>query len=96
MNRKKIPYGSKIPVRLTLRERDLIRDHTFYNPDFSNLAIVDGVNVRLDLSLDDVEEIEEHVAAEANHCNDRKLRKELEGLFSKFRELVDSYDDEPE
>ena len=96
MNPKKIPYGSKVPVYLTLRERNLIRDHTFYDPDFASLAMMDGSNVLLHFSLEEIEEIEGYVAAEANHCDDKKLRKELEALFSKFRVFVDSYEDDIE
>lgn len=33
--RKRIPYGTKLPVTLTMRERDLIRDETFCDPDFA-------------------------------------------------------------
>jgi hypothetical protein len=34
MMRKKIPYGTKLPVKLTIRERDLILDETFATPEF--------------------------------------------------------------
>ncbi|TKB77714.1 MAG: hypothetical protein E8D45_05280, partial [Nitrospira sp.] len=40
--RKTIPYGTKLPVTLTLRERDLIRDQTLCDPDFAKCAVVDG------------------------------------------------------
>jgi len=42
MKRKKIPYGTKLPVKLTIRERDLIRDETFCDPEFAKVAVVDG------------------------------------------------------
>ena len=42
MNRKIIPYGTKLPVKLTLRERELIRDETFCDPDFAKCAVVQG------------------------------------------------------
>ena len=83
-------------MKLTLRQRDIIRDHTFYDPDFANLALVDGAGIRVDLSLDDIEEIQGYIAAEANHCDDRKLEKELDLLFGKFQKLLDSYDDQEE
>ena len=94
MNRKQIPYGAKIPVKLTNRQRDLIRDRIFCNPDFARLAVVDGRGIRVDLSLDDIEEIQGYVAAEANHCDDRKFKKELDALFAKFQKFLDSYDDQ--
>ena len=94
MNRKRIPYGAKLPVKLTNRQRDLIRDRTFCKPDFAQLAVVDGNGIRVDLSLDDIEEIQGYVAAEANHCDDRKLQKELDALFRKLQKFLDSYDDQ--
>ncbi len=79
------------PVRFTIRERDLIRDHTFYNPDFARLAVAEGRGIRVDLSLDDIEEIQGYVAAEANHCQDRKLQKELDRLFDRLQMLLDKH-----
>jgi hypothetical protein len=67
MERKKIPFGTKLPVKLTLRERDLICDETLYDTDFANLAVVDGNGVRVELSLDDIEDLQGYVAAAANH-----------------------------
>lgn len=37
--RKTIPHGTKLPVHFTAAERDLIREHTFYDPDFGNFAV---------------------------------------------------------
>lgn len=94
MKRKKIPYRTKLPVKLTIRERDLIRDETFCHPDFAKVAIVDGQHIRVDLSLDDIEEIQGYVAAEANHTENSKLRKELNRLFGKLQVFLDTYDDQ--
>ena len=58
MKRKKIPYSTKLPVKLTIRERDLIRDETFCDPDFAKVAVVDGKGIRVDMSLD-AEKMEE-------------------------------------
>jgi len=92
MERKKIPKGTKLPVKLTIRERDLICDETCYNPDFAKLAIVDGKGIRLDLTLDDIEEIQGYVAAEANHTKNLKLQKELDCLSDKLQIFLDTYD----
>ena len=94
MKRKKIPYCSKIPVRLSMLQRDLIRNHTFYPGDHLKLALMDGKGVRLELTLGDIEDIQGYVAAEANHCEDPKLRKRLDALFEKFQVALDSYDDQ--
>ncbi len=94
MKRKKIPYGTKLPIKLTLHERDLIREKTFCNPDFAKFAVVEGKGIRVDMSLDDIEEIQGYVAAEANHTDNKKLQKELDQLFKKLQVLLDTYDDQ--
>jgi hypothetical protein len=94
MKRKKIPYGTKLPVKLTLRERDLILNETICDSDFAKFAIVDAEGIRLDLSLDDIEEIQGCIAAEANHTENSKLEKELDRLFDKLQVYLDTYDDQ--
>ena len=96
MKRTKIPYGTAIPVTLTIRQRDLIRDHTFYNPDFANLALANDTGIKIDLTLDDIEEIQGYVAAEANHCDDPALQKELDTLFEVFESYLNAYNDQGE
>jgi hypothetical protein len=96
MKRKKIPYGTKIHVKLTMRERDLIRDETFCDPNYTKLAVIDGKDIRLDLSLDDIEDIQGYIAAEANHTENKKLQKELDKLFDKLQVYMDAYDDQSE
>ena len=83
-------------MKLTLRERDLIRDKRFCNPDFARFAVVDGKSIRVELSLDDIEEIQGYVAAEANHTENKKLQKELDRLFDKFQVYLETYDDQDE
>jgi hypothetical protein len=95
-SRKTIPSGTKLPVTLTLRERDLIRDETFCDPGFAKCAVVDGAGIKVDLSLDEIEEIQGYVAATANHTKNAKLRKELDRLFAKFQEYLETYDDQSE
>lgn len=95
-SRRTIPEESKISVTLTLRERDLIRDEMYCNPDFAKAAVVDGAGIRADLSLDDIEEIQGYVAATANHTDNSKLRKELNRLFYKLKVFLDTYADQEE
>ena len=94
--KKRIPYGTKLPVKLTLQERDLIRNETLCNPDFARFAVIEGKGVILNLSLDDIEEIQGYIAAVANHTKSRKLQKNLARLFSKFQVYLDTYDDQSE
>lgn len=96
VRRKRIPSGAKLPVTLTLRERDIIRDETFCDPDFATCAAVEGAGIRVELSLDEIEDIQGSVAAEANHTTNAKRRKELDRLFHKLQEFLDTYDDQSE
>ena len=94
MKRKRIPYGTKLPVKLTIRERDLICDETFCDPDFAKVAACDGKGIRVDMSLDDIEEVQGYVAAKANHTKNKKLRRELDRLFDKLQVYLDSHNDQ--
>ena len=94
--KKRIPYGTKLPVKLTLQERDLIRNETLCNPDFARFAVIEGKGVILNLSLDDIEEIQGYITAEANHTKNKKLQKELDRIFDKLQVYLDTYDDHNE
>lgn len=48
------------------------------------------------MSLDDIEEIQGCVAAEANHTKNLKLQKELDRVFKKLQVFLDTYDDQGE
>lgn len=68
--KKKIPLGAKLPVKLTVHERNII--------------------------LDEIEEVQAFVAAEANHTENKKLETELDRIFIKLQVYLDSYDDREE
>jgi hypothetical protein len=94
MKRKSIPYGTKLPVKLTLSERDLICDETFCDPKYVQLAVVVGKGIQVDLSLDDIEDLQGYVAAAANHTENSKLEQELDRLSDKLQVYLDTYDDQ--
>ena len=85
---------TRLDVQLTLRERDVIRNKTFCDPDFARLAPVKNGLITVPMTLGEIEEIQGYVAAEANHTKDRKLEKELDSLFSKFQYYLDTYEEE--
>lgn len=53
--------------------------------EFGRHAVVDGKRFRLNLSLDDIEDLQGHVAAEANHTHNAKLRNRLDKIFVKLQ-----------
>lgn len=89
--RKKIPRGTKLPVKLTIRERDLILDETFCDPIVLKIAVVVGKGIKAEWSLDEIEDVQGYVAAEANHTENRKLQKGLDKLSDKLQVYLDSY-----
>jgi len=62
--------------------------------EFGRHAVVDGKRVRLNLSLDDIEDLQGDVAAEANHTSNAKIRNRLDKIFLKLQGLLDRYDDQ--
>jgi hypothetical protein len=94
--RKLIESGSRVPVRLNPRDRELICDHTLADPELTgrlNLAAVDGKHLVVQYTLQDLEELIGYVAAEANHTPSRKLQSELDRLFLRLQAVLDTYDE---
>jgi len=94
MNRKSISHGTKLPISFSGQELEDIRACSMVGDEFGQYAVVEGKRLRLDLSLDDIEEIQGYVAAEANHTRDAKQRQRLDKLFDKFQNFLDRYDDQ--
>lgn len=94
--RKRIELNEKVPVRITIRQRDLILENTFIGDDIIRplrLAEVKGKNIEVWLSLSDIEELQGYIAAEANHTEDRRLQKDLDRAYARIRKVEDSYMD---
>jgi len=94
MKKKRIAPGTRLPVTLTDSELKDIRECVMLGSEFGREAMVEGKRSRLYLSLDEIEDIQGHVAAEANHTPDKKLRQRLDRLFEGLQEFLDRYDDQ--
>ncbi len=46
------------------------------------------------MSLDALDDFASYIAAEANHCEDKKKRNKLDAVFEKIQSLLDNYTDE--
>jgi len=92
--RKKIPFGTKLAVSFAAGDVELIRKHTFADPRLVAPGVAKGGRVTVQLSLDDIEELQGYVAAEANHSKDRKLAKALYSVFNYLQTFLDTYDDQ--
>lgn len=96
MKRKKIPPGTKIEIRLNLRDRELLREHTFVDKEFIDcIREVPGESYLIaPYTLDDLEDVLGYIAAEANHTENRKLQDELDDLYDRLCDIEDRYDDQ--
>jgi len=91
---KRIQPGDRVPVRLSARERDLILDHTFIDPELERrirVGSAEEASVTVRLTLD---ELIGHVAAQANHCSDARLRTRLNNLYDRLRQVGEAFTDE--
>ncbi|MBU4267280.1 MAG: hypothetical protein KJ808_00280 [Acidobacteria bacterium] len=91
--KKKIPEGAMIRFRLTPAERMLVRDETFYDPDFANLAECEGNGFVVPMTLLDIDELLGDVAAAANHCADKKVQAKLDRFYDKLQRYLDKYEE---
>lgn len=92
--RKKIRYGTKLAVSFALADVKLIREHAFADPRLLAPGVAKGGRITVQLSLDDIEELQGYVAAEANHSKDGKLAKKLYHVFDYLQTFLDTYDDQ--
>ena len=91
MPRKRIKPGQAIDVRLTRRERDLIVERTLIDPETEahlQSATPRGSHLMVQLMLDDIEDLAGHVAAEANHSSDLRLRRVLEAVYDRLANVA--------
>ena len=94
--RKPVRPGEKVPLTLSHRERELILEHTFADDELTaSLRIAPASNKAsvYSFTLDDLDELSGYVGAEANHAKDKKLQKELDRLFARMEDVLQSYTD---
>ena len=94
--RTKIAEGQMVPVKLSARDRKLIIEHTMVGPEITKpLEQVppEAGAVNFGFTLADLDELLGYIAAEANHCKSKKLEKELDGLYDRLKDVMESYDD---
>ena len=95
MNRKKIEPDEKVTVRMTARDRELLLEHTLGDAEYAERldSAPNGKGLVGLYTLDDLEDILGYVAAQANHTEDKKLRRELDALYDRLLRTQESFDD---
>lgn len=94
---KPVRPGERVPLKLSNRQRELILKHTFADDELTaplHVAPVSNKASGYSFTLDDLEELMGYVAAEARHTKDKNLQKELDRLFERMGEVLNSYADE--
>lgn len=94
--RRRIKAGEKVAVVFTARERTLVLEHTFASPEVAEpleTARPTRGKYTVRYTLDDIDELLGHVAAEANHSKTKALQKELDALYEALQDKMESYDD---
>ena len=83
-----------IKVAFTAREKELIIEHTFYDPDFGGRLKEDSGNQLfiVGLTFDELEDMIGYIAASANHTDNKELEFELDALYDRLYNLVESID----
>ena len=83
---------NEIEIKFTPQEKDLIIDHTFTGPDLTKrlqIAEIRGKRLIVKYSTYDLEELIGYIAAEANHTDDKKIRKKLDRLFERLTRILE-------
>lgn len=93
--RKTLEPDEKVEVRMSARDRVLLLEHTLGDPEYAERLrpTPTGGDLVGGYTLDDLEDMLGYIAAEANHTEDKKLRRELDALYERLIRIQRSYDD---
>lgn len=95
MWKKQIQPGEKVPLKLTAAERKLVlEDLTCLDQDYEQIIRERPSGKPVMMSLDDLDDFGGYIAAEANHCDDKRKEKKLDAVFEKVQDLLGKYTDE--
>ncbi len=78
----------RIPVRMTERQVELVRDGTFFDPHFGTGCRKVSTGRVVELSPEDLEHLIGYVSEAANHTDDKKLEKEWDRLGDKLEAIL--------
>ena len=88
--RKRNGRAERIKVSFTARERDLLREHTFADPEYADrFGGASGGRVA-EFTASELDDILGHLAAAANHTRGARLRDELDALYDRLETLVET------
>jgi hypothetical protein len=91
--KKHIRPGEKLPIKLTAAERKLVQGLTCLDQEIEQVVRDTPSGQPVMMSLDDLDDFGGYVAAEANHCEDKRKTKKLDAIFEKIQGLLDKFTD---
>lgn len=97
MRRRRIKPGELVDVKLTAKERDLILERTFIDGEMEErlrVATPRGSNLVVRLMLGDIDDLAGHIAAEANHCSEPRVRRVLDSVYDRLAGIEETVTDE--
>ena len=93
--KKHIQPGEKVPLKLTPSERAIVLEGLICLDKEHEQVIRDTPTGKpIMMSLDAFDDLGGYVAAEANHCEDKKKQNKLDAIFRKIEKVLDGYTDE--
>ncbi len=97
--RKRISPTDRVSLKLSDRERALIIEKTFAPRHLTDRVrpgplMVGEKPSAVAFTLDDWEELHGYVAAEANHCREKKLERQLYRICDRIQEILDTHTDQ--
>lgn len=95
MPKKFIQLGEAVPLKMTVTERKLVLEELMCLDEEHEQIIQSTPNGKpVMMSLDDLDDFAGYLAAEANHCDDKKKEQKLDAVFEKAQRVLDKYTDE--
>ena len=93
----RVGVDERIPVVISLEDRQLIVEHTFADPDLVDRLLISEIRdgeLRVGYTLSELDELQGFIAAELNHTGDAALRWKLDALYQKLQATEDLYENE--
>ena len=91
MPKKPIQPGDKVPLTLTATERKIVLDLPCLEDDYDSIIQNTPAGEPVMMSLDDLEDFGDYIAAESNHAEDAKLQKELDRIIDRIEQVLDAH-----
>lgn len=86
--------NNTIPVKLSLRDRELVLNHVCPGPELIEplkIIPVSGKHIVAYYSLNCLDELVNFIAASANNEEDKKVSEEIDSLFERLSDIYDSH-----